>query len=221
MLKRIELLLLMLTISIMISSCSLSSYTTWKDMTDAYPNQKGKVQVISDDGSNYHIEYEGNHYNIDKLKLFRVKENTQEIPEDDVLVGWDALPFGIGYLDKYYSYTSDSPVFIYISRYNELYLRNDYNYEADIFVIKGTDQRFVFSDMFTLSNAFSYDSITHYADEIDIILYSDMYPRLQIPLRLFCVNNVWFAGGNSNFALFEVSDELLDLLNIDTCIKIE
>ena len=130
--------LLLMTIVMMLSSCSSSSaYGVWKDMCDQYPDQKGKVQIVTDnDEGDYHVEYEGLCYNIDKLNLFRVRENIREIPEDDVLVGWDALPFGIGYLDKYYSYTNDNPVFIYISRYNELYLRNDYKYETDTFVME-------------------------------------------------------------------------------------
>ena len=218
MLKRIAILLLISTILIMASSCSSSSaYGVWQDMCDQYPDQKGKVQIISDnDEGDYHVEYEGRRYNIDKLMLFKVKENIHGIHEDDILVGWDSLPFGIGYLDKYYSYTNDNPVFIYISRYDELYLRNDYNYEADTFIIEGTDTEFVFSDMLTLSSAFSYDFTYLYPDELDITLYSVIYPRLEIPLRIFCVNDVWFAGGNSNSALFEVSDEFLSLLNVDS-----
>ena len=217
MLKRITILLLILTICITVSSCTSSAYGVWKDMCDAYPDQKGKVEVVSDDDQgNYHIEYEGHHYYVDDLSLFEVRKNIREIQEGDVLVGWDSLPFCVGYLDKYYSDTTENPVFIYLSRLPEVYLRSDYDYKADTFVLTGTDHQFVFSDMFTPSNAFSYDFVDHYTDEVDITLYSDMYPRLQISFRIFCKNNIWYAGGNSNFALFEVSDELLGMLNIDT-----
>ena len=217
MLKRIAILLLISTFLIMASSCSsTSAYGVWKNMCDQYPDQKGKVQIVSDnDQGDYHAEYEGFDYNIDKLKLFRVRESTREIPEDDVLVGWDALPFGIGYLDKYYSYTRDNPVFIYISRYNGLYLRSDYNYETDTFVIEGFDKEFVFEDMLYLSNDFSYDTFGFYLNQTDITLYSKQYPRLRIPLRLFCVGNTWYVGGGSAAALFEVSDELLNMLNMN------
>ena len=209
--------LLLMTIVMMLSSCSSSSaYGVWKDMCDTYPDQKGKVQIVTDnDEGDYHVEYEGLCYNIDKLNLFRVRENIREIPEDDVLVGWDALPFGIGYLDKYYSYTNDNPVFIYVSRYNELYLRNDYKYETDTFVMEGANKEFVFGDMLSLSNDFSYDSDRIYSNQTDITLYSKQYPRLKIQLHLFYVDNTWYAGGESKDALFEVSDELLHMLNID------
>ena len=215
MYKRIAILLLISTILIMVSSCSISStYRLWKDMCNQYPDQKGMIQIISDnDDGDYHIEYEGYDYNIDKLKLFSVRENTHEIPKDDVLVSWNALPFGIGYLDKYYSYTNDNPVFIYISRYDELYLRNDYNYETDMFVIEGSNEEFVFGNMLSLSNDFFYDTFSIYSNQTDITLHSKQYPRLKIQLRLFCVDNTWYVGGGSDDALFEVSDELLNILN--------
>lgn len=215
MLKRIAIFLLISTSLIVASSCSSSSACgVWKNMCDQYPDQKGKVQVISDnDEGDYHIEYEGVDYYIDKLKLFRVRESTVEISKDDVLVGWGSLPFGIGYLDKYYSYTDDNPVFIYISRYDELYLRNDYSYEKDTFIIEGSNKEFVFGDMLSLSNDFSYDTFTTYSNETNITLYSKQFPRLQMPLCLFCVENKWYMGGRRDDALYEVSDELLNLLN--------
>lgn len=215
MAKKGWILLLVLAVAMTFSSCSSDSYSEWEDMCNTYPDQKGKVQVVSDDESNYHVEYEGKEYYTDKLSLFRVRDNRNRIPEGDVLVGWDSLPLGIWYLDMYYSYTSDDPMFIYISRYDETYIRNDYHYETDTFVIQDTDQQFVFSDMFTLSDAFTHQIYMHYKDEMDLILYSDMCPRLQIPLRLFCADDVWFAASDCGSALFEVSNELLDILNID------
>lgn len=221
--KRITVFLLMLILSITVSSCGQSSaYGLWKNMCDTYPEQQGAVTVISDDDQgNYHIEYKGQQYNIDELSLFEVRENINEIHEEDILIGWDSLPFGMWYLDKYYSDTTDNPVFIYMSRLPEVYLRSDYDYKTDTFVLKGTDHTFVFSDMLTLSNEFSYSSISHYTDEISITLHSNAYPRLQISLRLFYVNDVWFAGGNSNSALFKISDEFLSVLTLDTCVKAE
>lgn len=214
MLKRVAILLLILVISMTVSSCSPSSaYGVWEDMCDQYPDQKGKVQVISDGESNYHIEYEGQSYFIDKLNLFSVRDSIPAIHEDDILVGWDSLPFGTWYLDKYYSNTADNPIFIYMSRLPDLYLRSDYKYEADTFILEGTDYSFVFSDMLCRSSDFPYNPFTIYSNQTDITLYSKQYPRLKIQLRLFCVDNTWYVGGGSDAVLFEISDELLNLLN--------
>ena len=210
MYKRISALLLLLTISIMLSSCS-----AYYEMRDEYPDLMGKAQTISDGKGGYYVKYDGQRYNIDKLNLFRVREFTNKIPEEDVFIAWDSLPFGIWYLDKYYSYTVDNPIFIYLPRLNEVYIRSDYNYQTDTFVVEGTDHKFVFSDMFTLSNALAYSSDSHRSGDINIVLYSTSCNRLRIHLRIFCIRNVWFAGGDSNQALFEVSDEFLKLINID------
>ena len=90
--KRITVFLLMLILSITVSSCGQSSaYGLWKNMCDTYPEQQGAVTVISDDDQgNYHIEYEGQQYNIDELSLFEVRENINEIHEEDILIGWDS-----------------------------------------------------------------------------------------------------------------------------------
>ena len=195
--KRITVLLLIIATLLTLSSCSPLSF--------------GKVRTVSDDNGEYHIEYNGTRYNVDEPRLFRVRENMNKIPKEDVLISW----FWLGYLDMHYSYTDDNPVFIYISRFYEVYLREDYDYLTDTFSIEGTDHQFVFSDMFIPSSAFSYSTLYSYPYETDITLYSTTCPRLQASLRIFRVNGTWFAGGEeSSKVLFEVSDEFLELLNI-------
>lgn len=216
---RIIVVLMILTISIMSSSCSHLSYVADKTIPNKYPNLNpdlmGKVQVISDNEGSYYLKYNGQCYYIDKQQMFQVRERMYEIPKEDVLIGWYTVPYGIWYLDEYYSYTADNPVFIYLSRINELYIRSDYDYKTDVFVIDKTEHYFAFSDMLTLSNAISYDAQSHYPKETNIILYSQQHPRLKLHLRIFCVDNVWYAGGNTDSILFEVTDELLSLLDIN------
>lgn len=216
MLKRISAFLLMLALSLTVSSCGQSSaYGAWKNMVDTYPDQQGAVDVVADDdGNGYHVEYNGQRYNLDGLDLFDVGETTFDVPEGDVLVGWDTLPFGLWYLDEYYSDTAEDPVFIYMPRLREVYLRSDYDLEADTFVPEGNNRSFVFSDVLTLTGAISYDSVSHYEGEIPVTLYSKAHPRLRISLRLFCVDGVWYAGGKSDSALFKVSEEFLPVLHI-------
>ena len=218
MLKQISVFLLMLALSLTVSSCGQSSaYGVWKDLVDTYPDQLGAVDVVADDdGNGYHVEYNGQRYNLDALDLFDVGETTFDVPEGDVLVGWDTLPFGLWYLDEYYSDTAEDPVFIYMPRLREVYLRSDYDYTTDTFVLNGTEHAFVFSDTLTLTGEISYDSVGHYEGEIPVTLYSKAHPRLRISLHLFCVDGVWYAGGNSHSALFLVSDVLLDMVHIDT-----
>ena len=210
--RRITVLLLIIATLLTLSSCS----QRWFDMHNKYPDLFERVEIISDEEGGYHVEYDGTRYDVDTSGLFMVRENLNEIPEEDVLVSWYCFPFFISYLDLYYSYTADDPIFIYMSRINKVYLREDYDYLTDTFSIEGTDHQFVFSDMLTPSSAFSYSVANSYPYEIYITLYSATCPRLQVSMRIFCLSGTWFAGGvQSNKALFEVSDEFLELLNIN------
>lgn len=208
--KRISVLLFFLIITCLLSSCSINEY--WTEMNEVYPEQRNKVKVISHEEGGYHIEYEDVRYNVDRMQLFTVREDGNTVPENDLLVGWAGLPYGLSYLDKYYSYTADNPVFIYISRFNELYLRNDYAFETDTFILEGNENGIVFSDMLTASQNFAYEPVFTNYEGSDIVLYSQQCPRLRVLLRVFYKDGVWYAGGKSSDTLFTVSDEFLTLL---------
>ena len=214
MIKRGISLLMVLIFLFVFFACSPQSNDKLNILLEEHSDLVGKVQYVSkEDNDGYDVIYEEIYYN--QSHLFQVREDSREIPENDILIAWDTLPFGLWYLDEYYSYTADAPIFFYLSRTNDVFIRDDYNYETDVFVIEGTEQKFVFSDMFTSSNAIPYAYPIPNKDGTDITLYSETCPRLQIPLRLFCENDIWYAGGISQSALFEVSDELLDTLIID------
>ena len=214
--RRITVLLLIIATLLTLSSCSPASCANWMRKLNEHPDLMDKVDYQYDEESDiYYIEYEGQIYNKDSLRLFTVTETARKANEEDVLLSWSQLPLGIGYLDKYYSYTDNDPVFIYMPRLHETYVRSDYNYETDTFAIEGIDYQFVFSDMLTPSSAFSYNTLYSYPYETDITLYSTTCPRLEVSLCIFYISGTWFAGGNDDELLFEVSDEFLELLNIN------
>jgi len=202
--------------ALLLFSCSRSSYNGydyWKELHEEHGDLKGKVQLVSRSEDEYYIEYNGQSYEIDKLDLFDVRGISQDLTANDVLIGWDALPIPVWYIDEYYSDTADNPIFIYISRYNQHYIRSDYQYESDVFILEGTEHGIVFSDMLVKTDAIDYDYIfTRYVGEIEVLLYSEKYPRLRIPLRVFCVDNVWYAGGITSDITFEATSEFIDLL---------
>ena len=212
MFKRIVILVLISTILIMSSSCSSpTAYDVWKEMCDQYPDQKGRVRIVSDnDEGDYHIKYDGVDYYVDKLGLFTLKDGTHEVSDNDVIVAWDLN----WYLYKYYSYTSDDPIFIYSPTLDQFFLRNDYNFETDTFVIEGSDKEFVFGDMLYSSTKPSYTHV-FYPYGTDVAFYSKQCPRLQIRLRLFCIGSTWYLGAEYDNAFFEVSEELLKMLNVN------
>ena len=103
-----------------------------------------------------------------------------------IVVGWHYnLPFSA--VRIYYSYTSDNPD--YIIGYNEVYMKDGYDYKSDIFVIEDTDIGIVFSDAFKEKKvkinkiyentkvSFNWHSQRHteLMTKLDIILFDDVY----------------------------------------------
>ena len=235
MVKRIISLLLIFALALSLTSCSFASELIdarrmyWHYMTE-YWEQKGKVDIVlidenEDEYLNYYAEYNEKRYNLDHYDLFEPMYDTslpmdQCAAEGDVLIGWNWPYFGFWFLDVYYSNTSDDPMFIYAPRLQELYVREDYSYETDTFVVDGTDQSFVFSDMLTPVDDAKHEYLHHYVlsrDCIELPLYSETCSRLRIALELVCVDNEWYAHIFYNPVYwFAVSDELLYELNIDT-----
>ena len=238
MAKRIISLLLIFVLALSLASCSfvselINARRTYRHYMTEYGKQKGKVDIVwtdenEDEYLNYYAEYNEKRYNLDHYGLFEPMYDTslpmdQCAAEGDVLIGWECASFGFSFLDLYYSNTSDDPVFIYAPRLRDLYIREDYTCETDTFVIEGTDQSFVFSDMLTLVDSAKRDYLRPHLvspDFISCTLYSESCSRLRIALELVSVDNEWFARVHHNSVYwFAVSDELLYELNIDTVIQ--
>ena len=234
MVKRVISLLLIFALALSLTSCSFLSELIdrrreYRRYTTEYPKQKENVDIVWIGEGLYCAEYNGKRYNLDNYNLFEsmLKTSTSSSFEDyaadgDMLISWEWELLGMGFLHLYYSNTSDNPMFIYEIQtdYIELYIREDYNYETDTFVVEGTDQSFVFSDMLTLVDDSKSEHLRPYmisSDSIAVTLYSECCPRLRIALELVYVDNEWFAHVNRNpIYWFAVSDELLQMLNIDT-----
>ena len=233
MVKRIISLLLILTFLLAMTSCSslLDAVEYWSQHMIEYPKQWQSVDIVWPDddeyyakyNTRYYAEYDGKRYNSDGFNLFKYTAMEECVPEEDVLVGWDSLPLGLGYFTYYYSYTDDNPVFIYEVAYRELYIREDYSYETDTFVIDGTDQSFVFSDMLTLLDGSDYDDVRPFwrsPDATGVIIRSRSCPRLCTQLYFFCIKGTWIAySGYCSYPIFEVSDEFIKILSDNGIIK--
>ena len=218
MCKRIIALMLLIVSSFAFSSCGVyEAYSDWKERNEKYHDLAGKIEYLRDNELEiFYVEYEGKRYNEDTSWPFKVCDDnkTWKPLKDDVLISWSQAPLGMGYLDEYYSYTADNPVYIYMPRLGQTFVREDYDYKTDTFVIEGTNIEF--SDMLT------YITARWYEDERPLIkaegttsICSKLYPQFRLPLKIFCYNNEWYAGGDYDDILFKASDELLSLLNIN------
>ncbi len=79
----------------------------------------------------------------------------------------------------FYSDTSEKPIYTSFPRLDEVFLREDYDFTTDVFILEGTDSKIVFSDMLT-DIEFDYDLFVSYRGTTYITMYSETYPKLKI-----------------------------------------
>ena len=151
-----------------------------------------------------------NYYNIER-NIF--KTSNYVYPSDDesrIVVGWHYnLPFSA--VRIYYSYTSDNPD--YIIGYNEVYMKEGYDYKSDIFVIENTDIGIVFSDAFNGKKE-KIDKFNKYI-KVSFNWHSQRHTELMTKLDIILFDDVYYVNiQNDNFEnlVYEISDEFFDLL---------
>ncbi len=211
MCKKIVILPVVIIVLFALSSCNNIFYNNGF----SYPEDlKNKVICASyDENGNANdkfIKYSEQEYHKVERNLFYFPNSTNGMePNDgDVLLGWDR---NLLYTSAYYSETTVNPLYIYETNTDNVYLRNNYNYESLLFAIDKTDITVIFKKALIPSD-FGYDVLTKYKDETAITLYSIETPKLQIKLTLFYENKHWYAGGNSPNIIFELSQEFIILL---------
>lgn len=174
--------------------------------TELYKN----VEYMRTEDDKHCLLYQDLLYYRNDQGFFSVCENTDEINGQlNIMLGWSGIQF-FGYIDKYYSYTVDEPIYIYNSRINEMYLWEDYDYKSDIFVLEGTSSKIVFSNAIT-ETEFDYNVLERYSNKIDIELYSEQCPQLRVPLTLFSHSGKWYVCTLTCNA-YQVSNDFVDLL---------
>ena len=103
----------------------------------------------------------------------------------------------------------ESPVFIYtIGGDTNLYLRQDYEYFTDTFVVEGTDAEIVWQDIFCGKN-----NSLDFFNQITVNLYSKQYPRIKTSLELAFVDEQWYVRYSNSQEIFIPSDEFLKILS--------
>ena len=170
------------------------------------PELKNKVDFVSSENETRHIEYMN-------VAFFPHLEDLLCIDEldDDVFLGWTGAWWG--YKNRYFSDRSNSPLFIYETRLNCLYLQADYDFKTDFFIVEGTSSDILFSDAILSKSDLDLDDNT--VDGIDVILYSKTCPRLKLLLRVFSYQNEWYASirHSTGFReIYKVSEDLIQIL---------
>ena len=169
--------------------------------------EDGTINIIYKDTK---YIYSGEPYTFDVIEYKDVDGYTVV---DDVLLSWNGYRY-IWYIDEYYSYTADNPVYIYNERLGYLYFREDYDYKKDTFVVDGTNAKIVFENTFEIEvNRDSFFS------PIRCSIASEKYPEIKVYVELAYIDDQWYVQFGSSRPC-KASDEFIELLSDNGIISI-
>lgn len=169
-----------------------------------------QIEYFKETEYDSYLIYKGEKYQyVGSLSLFTVHMDN----EDDVMLSWNG-PKYFGYIDQYYSYSYDNPLFIYEKRCRGVYFREDYDYTKDVFVLCDTDIEINWEDIF--DSKYGETQELHTTPN-EVILKSQQYPRIQVMLRLVYINNkchvlLYYYGGQPS-EIWIPSDEFIQILS--------
>ena len=151
-----------------------------------------------------YILYQSNEYY--ETSIFTATEYYGIENENDFELGWYySFPFST----KFYSDNLENPVFIYtIGGDTNMYLRQDYEYFTDTFVIDGTDAEIVWQDIFCGEK-----NSLDFFNQITVNLYSKQYPRIKTSIDLAFVDQQWYVRYSNSQKIFIPSEEFLKILS--------
>ena len=199
MFKRIILTILALVLCFLFVSCSKE-----KPILDQSLHEK--ITISKSNGKDEYIVYQDTIYYLDKYDLFYLGTHSSpnESKNEDILLSWNGSRFA--YTQTFYSDTTESPLFIYEKQFCKVYLREDYDFKSDIFVIAGTNSKIVFSDAIT-ENAIL-EVFPNY--DVPITIYSEQCPRLRFDTDVFFYEGNWYVTNGVD--AFAITDKFVDLL---------
>ena len=201
MAKKRLLLLVILSLLFTMASCG------WDY---AYQLDESKHNVIEEGGEDIessYLIYQGEKYVYIKESdcLSVSTENYQGY--DDILLSWNGHRY-IGYIDEYYSYDTEKPVYIYCERVHRTYFREDYDFREDTFVIKDTDEEIVWKDLYGPKK----DNL-RFEPQVKVWIYSKQYPRIKTRVDLAMIDGIWYMSLTPLVGSWVVSDEFVSILS--------
>ena len=207
MFKKSIVLILIITLILSLSSCGLDYRYSLDE------NKHNKIEIVVEDEEVTSLIYQDTgYYFVGSTNFFSVMtyetENGYYLSfEDDTLLSWNGNRY-IWYIDEYYSYTVDKPLFIYNTRLNWVYFRDDYDYKLDTFVIEGADSEIVWTNIFD-----STSKDIDFTPQKNVSIYSKECPRIKTSLELSLVNGQWFMRCSDSKEIWIPSDEFLKILS--------
>jgi len=199
------LLVLIIVVALLLSSCD-------KNYADNDKALHNKITFIHGENGHKTLIYNGISYYFDKYALLDAWEDgwsgEKDDIKDDIMITWTGAWMGphLMYTVEYYSYTQDSPLFIY-SSIGEVYFCETYDYKFDTFVVEGTNAKFVLSDAIRVDETFG----SLCGSNTSVILRSETYPRVFSDLDIVSIEGTWYARTRRCYC-YEITDEFKQLL---------
>lgn len=168
----------------------------------------GAVVLIPDESETTWIGVryqDANYYEVDSLHFSLDNTAEDTLDKEYTLIGWNGAKWY--YPAYYYSYTVDSPIFIYCTLGKQVFLHEKYDYMQDIFVINGTNDEIMLSDVY---EDFSSPFEEFQKISFSVTLHSKMYPHLELKFDVKNKSNSWFI--ENNLRTWKASDSFIDLL---------
>lgn len=167
-------------------------------------NTYNEAEHITIDGEHFLI-YQGNKYYPTERQLFEIQSD-----KDDVIVSWH-FNFPFTAVKTYYSYSKEHPAYIFCDDItNDVWIREDYNYQTDIFVIEETAVEILYENAFEASQI-DIDYDLYYDDYITFIWHSKEHPKLHIHAKIFYKEDGWYMKLTLDKAC-QLSQDFVDLL---------
>ena len=145
--------------------------------------------------------------------VFTKIEDRSKVNERYITLGWY---YSFPLSTYFYSETAEKPVYIFaVGSDTNVYLKKDYDYKSEIFVIADTSKTIVFSEALTKTDLV-YDV---FRESIPMAMYAEKYPNLKLSLRLFLENDHWYASF-PECEVYRLSEAFVSLLKETGVIEI-
>ena len=199
--KRIVPILLLLTVGLMLPSCSaVEAIQFYRSMMDEH----GDIHDALEDTGEY-LTYDGEIYRRDETPLyltcFRGDNET-----DDVLVSWSSAL----YFFDYYANRAENPTYIYVPRYPWIYIRSDYDYMADTYTVENTEISFVLSDAMT---SVPYEIGVLPGNAATITMISEECAKLRLTFTVARKDGYWYAVRKDDKSYWLLTDAFAERLS--------
>ena len=197
--KKTSIFLLSIVFLLFLSSCGLNERVALDD--DLH-------NVIECDYSNktpQQISYQKEKYLYTNLFVVDDMSNTNN--DADILLSWDGMR--LGYINSYYSDTSESPIFIYEKRLDNLYLNEKFDYMSEVFVFENQQTEIIFSEMF---ENYSKVQNSKYEGETVLKAYSKKHNRIYIEMQIYSANGKYYISFTNTNETWICSNYFIELL---------